>query len=143
MIMPGSILIDGEAVHPPFFELEDWGSPNAWMTVKHKLTSQELDAQLSASGWTFFYIANQITTTGFGFNRTKALHSALKRIIANVCQRRCNCLEIDDVETYSFMGIRYVRISAHPRHIQKGILCDGGSTGRSGFSRAGNAEATS
>src|ERR1041384_3034309 len=104
MITPGTILIEKTTPRPKCFQLEDDAYPNAWMSVKHNLTSYELEQELATEGWTFFYMAREITMTAFGFDRAKMIHSALKRVIANVRQQKCNCLEIDDVETHSFLG---------------------------------------
>lgn len=125
MIASGSILIEGDAPHPPCFQLEDDSCPNGWMSVKLPVTPRELDKELSGTGWTFFYIASVIRTTVFGFNPAKMIQAALKRLIANVRKQKCNCLEIDTVATHSFLGIPYVSISAHLRHIQKGMVFSG------------------
>ena len=125
MITSGTILIEKDALHPQCFQLEDDSSPNAWMTVKHNLNSHELEKELATAGWTFFYMAGSIRTTAFDFDRVKMINAALKRVISNVRQQRCNCLEIDDVATHSFLGMPYVSVSAHPRHIQKGMVFSG------------------
>jgi hypothetical protein len=70
-------------------------------------------------------MANKIKTTVFSFNRARTIHAALKRVIASVREQKCNCLEIDDVATHSFLGIPYVTVSAHPRHIQTGMVFSG------------------
>ncbi len=110
---------------PQCFQLEDDPYPNAWMSVKHNLTSYELDRELVCTGWTFFYMAGAISTTAFGFDRAKMIHAALKRLIANAKLQKCNCLEIDGVATRSFLGMPYVSVSAHARHIQKGMVFSG------------------
>lgn len=125
MIVPGSILMERDALHPSCFEVENQSLPNAWVSVTHKFSFHDFEMELSTAGWTFFYMANEITATAFGLNRAKAIDSALKRIIKDVRQRRCNCLEIDSVDTHSFMRIPYVTVSAHPRHIQKGMVFAG------------------
>ena len=125
MITSGTILIEKDALHPQCFQLEDGSSPNAWMTVKHNLTSHELEKELATAGWTFFYMAGSIRATAFGFDRARMINAALMRVITNVRQQRCNCLEIDDVATHSFLGMPYVSVSAHPRHIQKGMVFSG------------------
>src|SRR5438105_4723594 len=122
MLTPGTILIQKDALRPPCFQFEDPSSPNAWMTVKRPITAQERETELAATGWTFFYMANQIRTTAFGFDRPRMIDAALKRIITSVRQERCNCLEIGDVAMHSFLGMPYVSLSAHPRHIQKGMV---------------------
>ena len=63
--------------------------------------------------------------SAFGFNRARMIHAALQRVISSVQQQKCNCLEIDEVAMHSFLGVPYVSVSAHPRHIQKGILFAG------------------
>jgi hypothetical protein len=124
-INTGTILIEKHALRPQCFQLRDYAYPNAWMSVSHNLTPSELEKELSITGWTFFYMASAIRTTSFGFNRAKMIHAALKRIIADAKDQRCNCVEIDDVTTHSFLGMPYVRVSAHPRHIQKGMVFSG------------------
>ena len=125
MINPGTILIERDALRPQCFQLEDDPQPNAWPSVKHRLTPHELEKELTGTGWTFFYMAGQIKTTAFGFNRAKTIGAALRRLIRNVRLQKCNCLEIDGVQTHSFLGVPYVTLSAHPRHIQKGIVFAG------------------
>ena len=125
MITPGTILMGKDTLRPPCFELEDDTYPNAWMSVKHNLTPNELEKELSATGWTLFYLASPISTTAFGFDRVRMIHAAIKRLIAQAKLQRCNCLEIDDVETHSFLGMPYVSVTAHPRHIQRGLVFAG------------------
>jgi len=122
MITPGTILMAKDTLRPSCFQLEDDPCPNAWMSVKHNLTSYELEKELATEGWTFFYMATVLTTTAFGFDRGKMIHAALSRLIANTTLQKCNSLEIDTVTTRSFLGVPYVSVSAHPRHIQKNIL---------------------
>ena len=122
MLTSGTILIEKDALHPQCFQLEDTPGPNAWMTVAHHLAAHQLEAELASTGWTFFFMANVIRSTAFGFNRAKMIGAAVKRIITAVRQQRCNCLEIDDVAMHSFLGMPYVSVSAHPRHIQKGMV---------------------
>jgi len=117
----GTILIEKHAACPQCFHLKD-SFPSDWMAVTHNLSPHELEKELSAAGWTFFYMANGIRTTAFGFNRAKMIRAALRHLVRNVSQQRCNCLEIDAVATRSFLGLPYVSVSGHPRHIQKGMV---------------------
>ena len=127
MITPGTILIERGAPRPKCFELEDGVYPFAWMAVKHSLNSYELEQELVAGGWTFFSMANEVRATAVGFDRAKLINSSLKRLIAEVKHQRCNCLEIEEVATHSFLGVPYIVITGHPRHIQKGVVFIGTS----------------
>jgi hypothetical protein len=86
---------------------------------------EDLEKELASTGWTFFYMASAIHATAAGFNREKAIDSALQRVIAGARLQHCNCIEIDEVSAHSFLGIPYVSVSAHTRHIQKGMIFSG------------------
>ena len=101
------------------------------MLIKQTLTPTQLEKELSATGWTFFFMASPIRTTAFGFDRDKTIYAALKRGIKAVKQQRCNCLQIETLEMHSFLGIPYVSMSIRPRHIQKGLVFGGPAFGDS------------
>ena len=94
---------------------------------KHTLTPQQLEKELSGTGWTFFFMAGPIRVTAFGFDREKTVSRALKRGIRAVRQQGCNCLQIESVEMNSFLGIPRLSMSIRPRHIQRGMLVAGQS----------------
>ena len=119
MITPGTILMEKDTPHPSCFLLEDGPYPNPWMSVRHNLTSYELEEELVTAGWRLRDKAGAITATSFGFDRLRTMNAALKRVVARVRQQKCNCFEVDDVETHSFLGIPYVSVSAHARQIEK------------------------
>ncbi|MCX6625829.1 MAG: hypothetical protein NTY38_33160, partial [Acidobacteria bacterium] len=56
----GTILIKQDAPRPQCFQLDGESFPNGWMAVAHKLPPLELEKELLAGGWTFFYMANGI-----------------------------------------------------------------------------------
>jgi len=120
-ISSGDILVRMSTPLPGALRLEADPTGSGWVPIAGDLDRRQLETQLSADGWTFFYMANVVTTTAFGFGRPGMIHSAMKRLMAIVTLRKCNCLEIDHVATNSFLGLPYVSISAHARHIQKGL----------------------
>ena len=92
------------------------------MTVRGNPHSREIEKELSTTGWTFFFMANPIRSTSLGIHRPKMVTAALTRLIANAALQNCNCLEIEEVATRSFLGILHVSVSGHARHIQKGMV---------------------
>lgn len=129
MITAGALLIERNAQRPRCFEVEAGSHPNGWMFIKQTLTPQQLEKELSATGWTFFFMAGPIRATAFGFHRDKTVYAALNRCIKAVRQQSWNCLQIEGVEMRSLLGIPYVSMSVRSRHIQKGILFAGSSPG--------------
>lgn len=106
--LPDSLLLQSEA------------DSNGWAAVKDNRSTFEKAVQ--EAGWTFFFMAGEIKTTVFGFDRQKALRAALKRLITGVKSQRCNSIEISRVVGKSFLGLPYLNVSAHPRHLQQGLL---------------------
>ena len=104
--MPESLAVGTEG------DLAGW----SWIT---KSTSAQLDRALEKAGWTFFYMAGEIHTSGFGFNDQSRTDRAVAHVIDAVKRERCNCLEITQMRHRSLLGLRYTSVVAHARHIQK------------------------
>jgi len=119
-ITAGSILIE-EGTHlpnSPLLQSESYS--NGWAALNGARSAFEKEIQ--EAGWTFFFMAGEIKATVFGFDKQKTLRAALKRLIANVKSHNCNSIEITQVTGKSFLKVPYVSVSAHPRHIQKGLV---------------------
>jgi hypothetical protein len=123
-IKPGTILITEDALLPEFLLLESEPYAYGWRLVK-KLDSNGLDQIISQAGWNFFYIAGVIETNAFGSDEKKTTRKAIKRIIANLKSKNFNCLEITRVAAKRSLGLPYVSVSAHSRHIQEGQALSG------------------
>jgi hypothetical protein len=121
-ISPGTILVEKSTLLPGSLGLDSDLSGGGWARVTDNPDRQQIEKNLAAAGWTFFLMSGAIKTLGFGFARPQMIQAALKRLIASVRLQRCNCLEIDAISTRSFLGIPYVCISAHSRHIQSGFV---------------------
>ena len=121
----GTFLIARGTPLPPAWRLEDDSVASGWSRLANIFDRHQLEKELVAAGWTFFFMAGAITTTAFGLSRPRRFDAALARLITAVTLQGCNCLEIDEVGMRSFLGMPYVRISAHARHIQKGIVFSG------------------
>lgn len=66
-------------------------------------------------------MAGEVNAMAFGSNSEKTIRRAVKRAIANMKSDRFNCLEISRVAVGSFLGLPYVTVAGHPRHIQESI----------------------
>lgn len=122
LLSAGAFLVAPDTPLPPDWRLANASDATGWSRLANSLTGHQLEKELATTGWTFFFMAGPIATIAFGLSRPGMLDAALARLIAAVTLRKCNCLEIDSIEMRSFLRIPYVRISAHPRHIQKGVV---------------------
>lgn len=118
-IAAGSILIQ-EGTHLPSSQPLQRESHSSGWVVKYARSAFE--KEVLEAGWTFFFIAGEIKATVFGFDRQKTLRAALKRLITNVKSQNCNSIEITQVTVKSFLKVPYVSVTAHPRHLQKGLV---------------------
>src|SRR5271157_5427750 len=76
MMTAGSILINKDAARPQCFHTKDNSFPDGWMAVTHDLSHHELEQELTATGWTFFFMANVIRATVFGFSQETMIDAA-------------------------------------------------------------------
>ena len=120
-IKVGAILIEEGALLPESLWLESEQCLNGWRRVKN-LDGYGLDRRVREAGWTFFSLAGEIKASVFGFDLEKTTHRAITQLLANLKSDKLNCLEITQVVWKRFLGLPYVSVSAHSRHIQKSML---------------------
>lgn len=122
-ITAGNIFVQEGASLPGSLLLPAQSDSNGWAAAKDNHSTFE--KAVEKAGWTFFFMAGEIKTTVFGFDRQKTLHAALNRLITSAKSQRCNSIEITQVVDKSFLRMPYVSVSAHPRHLQKGMCFSG------------------
>jgi len=122
-ITAGNILVQEGTNLPKSLLLQSESNSNGWAAVKDARSTFEKAVQ--EAGWTFFFMAGEIKANVFGFDRQKARRAALNRLIADAKSQHCNSIEITRVVDKSFLSVPYVSISAHPRHLQKGMCFSG------------------
>ena len=116
-INAGTILIKEGTLLPEGLQLESDPYLNGWRLVK-SLGSSGIDRQLSEAGWTFFYMAGEVDAMAFGSKSEKTTQRAVQKVIAKIKSDTFNCVEISQVAAKGFLGLPYVTVAAHPRHIQ-------------------------
>ncbi len=118
-IAQGDILFQQGTNLPGSLLLQTASDSNGWVSLPGDRST--FDRAVQKAGWTFFFMAGELKATVFGFDKAKALRGALKKLTAGVKFQNCNSIEITQVMSKSFLKFPYVRVSAHPRHIQKGM----------------------
>jgi hypothetical protein len=120
-INAGTILIKEGTLLPEGLQLESDPYWKGWRLVKSP-GGPGIDRKLCEAGWAFFYMASEVDARAFGSESEKTTHRAVKKVIANIKSDKFNCLEISQVAAKGFLGLPYVTVAAHPRHIQKSIF---------------------
>jgi hypothetical protein len=117
-IKTGTILIKDGTFLPDALQFENEPCATGWRLVQN-LDGYGLGRKIHEAGWTFFCVAGEIKATVFGFDGQKTVRRAVKRILTNLKSEKFNGLEITQVAPKRFLGVRYVTVCAHSRHIQE------------------------
>lgn len=100
-----------------------------WSVVK-ALDGFALDRKIHAAGWNFFFMAAEVKVTFFGALGANKIQNALSRILGKVKQQNFNGLEVTGIVARHFLGLPYVTVSAHSRHLQQSCYLDGAEARR-------------
>jgi hypothetical protein len=126
-VQVGTILMKEWLGMPQFIEFESEPGWGEWSMVKAS-DAFTLGRKIHAAGWTFFFMAAEVKTMFFGSLGAAKIQSALKRILAKVKQQHFNGLEVTAIVVRHFLGLPYVTVSAHSRHMQHSCNLDSAET---------------
>ncbi len=123
--MPGTnrvlaILIREDTPLPVNLSIESEAFLPGWRVVKN-LDRSTLARNIEGANWNFFYLAGEMRATVFGREGLGALRRAVKCVLAKQEGQKFNSLEITKVVSKRFLGIPFISVTAHFRHIQQGI----------------------
>ena len=122
-VQVGTILIEDRPLVTRILNLESESYSGNWNVVK-AIDGFALDLKIHAAGWSFFFMAEEVKATVFGSPRPKISKKRLKRICLKVRKQDFNCLEVTKMVENRFLGVPYITVCTHPRHIQQGCWLD-------------------
>ena len=124
-IKMGTILYQQDAPLPESLNFKSEAYSNGWRLVEN-LDACGLGRKIRDAGWTFFYMAGEIKASVIGLSGEKGARKAVNKLIAGMKSDGLNSMEITQVAAKRFLGLPYVTVSAHPRHIQESMFlcCD-------------------
>lgn len=83
------------------------------------LDSSGLDHKLRVAGWNLFFMVEELRAVVPAWGGQNTVRRGLKRLLTQTRLQHFNCMEVSHILRKRFLGIPYVSIAAHPRHIQK------------------------
>ena len=123
-VQVGTILMRESPRMTQLFGLESESYSGEWGVVK-AFDSFAIDRKIHAAGWNFFFMAAEVKALFFGALGAKKIQNALERILGKVKQQHFNGLEVTGIVAKRFLGVPYITISAHSRHLQQSCNLDG------------------
>jgi hypothetical protein len=115
-----AILIREDTPLPVNLSIESEAFLPGWRVVKN-LDRSTLARNIEDVNWNCFYLAGEIRATVLGRDRLGTLRRAVKCVLAKQEGRKFNSLEITKIVSKRFLGIPFLSVTAHSRHIQQGI----------------------
>ena len=106
--LPASVAFESEAFLP------------GWRSVKN-LDGRGLGRKIENAKWNYFYLAGAMKVTVLGSESLATLRRAIQRVLAKKQSQIFNSLEITKIISKRFLGLPYLTISAHSRHIQEAM----------------------
>src|SRR6266850_4489359 len=123
--MPGTnrartILISEDTPLAANLPIESEAFLPGWRVVKN-LDRSTVVRNIDGAKWNFFYLAGEVRATVLGCDRPGTLRRAVKCVLAKQEGQKFNSLEITKVVSKRFLGIPFMSVTAHSRHIQQSI----------------------
>lgn len=115
-----TILIEEGTPLPATLSIESEAFLPGWKVVRN-LDRYALARKIESANWNFFYLAGELRATVFGRERPGTLRRAVKCVLAKQEGQNFNSLEITKVVPKRFLGIPFISVTVHARHIQQGI----------------------
>jgi hypothetical protein len=116
----GAILIRENTLLPTGLVVESEAFLPGWRIVRN-LDRSTLSRNIEGANWNFFYLAGEIRAIALGREGVGSLRRAVKHALARLKEQKFNSLEITKVISKRFLGIPFMSITTHSRHIQQGI----------------------
>ena len=116
----GAILIRENTLLPAGLAVESEVFLPDWRVIKN-LDRSTLARNIEGANWNFFYLAGEIRATVLGRDRSGTVRRAVRRVLAKQKGQKFNSLEITNIVSKRFLGIPFINITAHSRHIQQSI----------------------
>jgi hypothetical protein len=116
----GTIFIREHTPLPENLSIESETFLQGWRVVRN-LYRSTLARNIESRKWFFFYLAGDMRATVLGRDRPGTLRRAVKCVLAKQEGQKFNSLEITKIVSKRFLGIPFMSITAHSRHIQQGI----------------------
>lgn len=117
----GGVLLQTETFIPDSVCVQREAFCSGWQTVTN-VNGDDLDRQIRRIGWSFIFMGGALRGTSWGSWSSVAIRCAAIRVLRKTEATKLNGFEITDIHAHRFLGIPYVVVTGHSRHIQKSTV---------------------
>lgn len=122
-IKVGTVFIQNRPLILRTLALESQPYTDTW-DVLQSPPNVSLDQRIRKTDWNHVFMAAEVRASVTGKLSARSVHRALKQIFEKVRNADFNCLEVTRISENRFLGVPYITVCAHSRHIQQGSMMD-------------------
>lgn len=92
-----------------------------WQAITN-LSSDDLDRQIRDGGWNLMFMGGAISGTSWGSWSGTVIRCAAIRVLKKTRASKFNAFEITGIHARRFLGVPYVVVTGHSRHLQQSTV---------------------
>jgi len=117
----GSVLVQNDSLIPDSVWIERETFCSGWQAITN-LNGNDLDRQIRDGGWNFIFMGGALRGTSWGSWSGTAVRCAAIRVLKKTQATKLNAFEITAIVARRFLGVPYVVVTGHSRHVQKSTV---------------------
>lgn len=121
ILKTGTVLVQTDTVIPTSVWVQREAFCPGWQTITN-LNGDDLDRQIRSDGWKFIFIGGALRGSSWGSWGGVAIRCAAIRVLRKTEVTKLNAFEITGIRARRFLGIPYVVVVGHSRHVQKSTV---------------------
>jgi hypothetical protein len=120
----GTVVVQADTLIPASVWVQREIFCPGWQAITN-LNGDDLDRQIRRDGWNFIFMCGALQGTSWGSWSHVAVRCAAIRVLKKTQATRLNAFEITDIRARRFLGVPYVVVTSHSRHVQKSTVLQG------------------
>jgi hypothetical protein len=131
----GSVMMRAGTATPERLEIESEDFCEGWDRVRN-WEAGVLDKQLRGAGWRLLFVAEPLQAIAVGPFDQETVQQATVKLLGRAGPQMFNCVEVTDIDYRVRLGVPYVHVTGHARHIQRDSEIEPFATRKSEINRA-------
>jgi len=117
----GTVLVRTDTFVPESVWVERETFCDEWQAIAN-LSGDDLDRQIREDGWNLMFMGGAISGTSWGSWSGTAIRCAAIRVLKKTRASNFNGFEITGIHARRFLGLPYVVVTGHSRHLQPSTI---------------------
>ena len=117
----GTVLVRTDTFVPESVWVQRETFCDEWQAITN-LGGDDLDRQIREDGWSLMFMGGAISGTSWGSWSGTAIRCAAIRVLKKTRASKFNAFEITGIHARRFLGVPYVVVTGHSRHLQQSTV---------------------